>query len=175
MAIFRGAGPGDVTRRQAGRQRPLQLSGQAGVTRVLPVGVPVGLVLQQQAQPQRFAGRDPVRCMHSSGCTCPSDLVRCLPPRWQATELLTGNWALAPWYCAGSYREKSVSCAHAVRASGVGGVVVGSRAGQPHGAKRQRRCARSRWRTPAQGIAGADQPLTLKQAALTLMAHSDRR
>ena len=48
-------GPGDVARIQPGGQLPGQLGGQAGVARVLPVGVPVGLVGDLQAQPQRLA------------------------------------------------------------------------------------------------------------------------
>ena len=50
-----GHGPLDLARRQARRQLPVQLGGQAGVTGVLPVGMPFGLVGDQQAQPQCLA------------------------------------------------------------------------------------------------------------------------
>ena len=53
---FLGCGPGNVAGGYALGQRPLQLGGQAGVARVLPVGVPVGLVDELQAHPHGFAG-----------------------------------------------------------------------------------------------------------------------
>ena len=53
--------PLDVAGRQTGGQRPLQRGGQAGVSRVLPVGVPARLVVDPQAEPQRFA------CAHAFG------------------------------------------------------------------------------------------------------------
>ncbi|MNU97179.1 hypothetical protein D3C71_872410 [compost metagenome] len=52
-----GQGPGDLARVQTGWQRPGQVGGQARIARVLPVGVPLGLVGDREAQPQRLAGR----------------------------------------------------------------------------------------------------------------------
>ena len=49
-------GPLDLAGRDAGRQAPLQRGGLAAVAGVFPVGVPVGLVRQLQAEPDRLAG-----------------------------------------------------------------------------------------------------------------------
>ncbi len=51
---FFGQRPSDVTGLQAGGQLPLQPGGQARVAGVLPIGVPMGLVFDQQAQPKSF-------------------------------------------------------------------------------------------------------------------------
>ncbi len=58
-----GHRPGDVAGQHARRQGPLQLRGQAGIARVLPVGVPLGLVRQLQAHPDRLARREAIRGM----------------------------------------------------------------------------------------------------------------
>ena len=56
LCHHRGGHGGD-----AGGQLPLERRGQTRVARVLPVGVPVGLVGDLQAQPQRLAGGDALR------------------------------------------------------------------------------------------------------------------
>jgi hypothetical protein len=53
-----GCRPLDVAGLHAGRQRPLQLRGQARLAGVQPIGVPVRLVRELQADPHRLAGRD---------------------------------------------------------------------------------------------------------------------
>src|SRR6218665_301449 len=53
---FSGQGPGDFARLQPGRQGPVQFDRQARISRVFPVGVPPGLVVDGQAGPQRLAG-----------------------------------------------------------------------------------------------------------------------
>ena len=55
---FFGQRPSDRASLQACRQLPLQLGGQARIARVLPIGVPLGLVLDLQAQPEGFSGLD---------------------------------------------------------------------------------------------------------------------
>ncbi len=60
--------PVDVAGRDARGQRPLQRGRQAGVAGVLPVGVPVRLVLELQAQPDGLAGADALgRVRHQLG------------------------------------------------------------------------------------------------------------
>ena len=49
--------PVDLAGGQAGGQRPPQRGRQAGIARVLPVGVPLRLVGQAQPQPHRLARR----------------------------------------------------------------------------------------------------------------------
>ncbi len=49
-------GPGNVAGGDAGRQLPGQLGGQAGITGVLPVGVPARLVVDAQPQGQGLTG-----------------------------------------------------------------------------------------------------------------------
>jgi hypothetical protein len=53
--------PADVVGLRALRQGPVQLRGQAGIARVLPVGVPVRRVPDGQTEPQRLARRQALR------------------------------------------------------------------------------------------------------------------
>ncbi len=59
-----GHGPGDLARLQARGQIPIKLGGQARIASVFPIGVPIGLVRQQQAQRQRLARGNPLRRVH---------------------------------------------------------------------------------------------------------------
>ena len=61
---FFGQRPGDLTRLQPRRQLPLDPCGQARVARVLPIGVPVRLVLDLQAQPKSLPGANALRGVH---------------------------------------------------------------------------------------------------------------
>ena len=65
---FFGQWPGDVTGHQACGQSPVQLGGQARIARVLPIGVPVQLVRDLQAQPHRLARLHALRCVGDQFC-----------------------------------------------------------------------------------------------------------
>ena len=75
-------GPFDGSRGGAGGQLPAQRGGEAGIARVHPVGVPLGRMLDQQAEPERLAGR------HAVGRVCDqlgAHLVRSSPTRLALT------------------------------------------------------------------------------------------
>ena len=63
-----GRGPVNGSSAQTGGKLPLQFGGQAGVAGVLPVGVPVGLMGQLEAQPEGLACGNPIgRLRHQFG------------------------------------------------------------------------------------------------------------
>ena len=64
---FLGCWPHQIARIHTRRQLPLQFSGQPRVARIAPIGVPMGLVLQLQAQPKCFARHDAFGGMNLQG------------------------------------------------------------------------------------------------------------
>ena len=102
--------PLDFARAHAGRQRPLQLGGQARIARVLPVGMPMRLMLQPQAQPHGAAGG--VRCFrrrraHGHALRRVSQQLRAHLRRGHLIARRTAGQHIQPRHLRGRGRRKS--------------------------------------------------------------------
>ncbi len=102
--------PGDLARVDAGGQLPVELCGQARIARILPVGVPLGLVRELQAHPDRLAG---LHALGRPGQQFGAHLVGRDHAGGAPRLLLPGRfkgefWALATAdMCAESYQKRS--------------------------------------------------------------------